>query len=89
MEYNVELPGGTRLRRQTKPASVDGKSHGYKELRKHIAGLKKRNDHWGIFRKLRDLEQWEVTPPSLGGKAVKRTLAMHWLAKNQTKMAQL
>jgi hypothetical protein len=57
VEYNVELPGGTRLRRQTKPARIDGKSRGYKELRKHIAGLKKRNDHWGIFRKLRDLEQ--------------------------------
>jgi hypothetical protein len=64
-----ELPNGVRLRKQTKPPRIQGKSRGFEQLRKHIKVLEKRKDHREIFRLLCDLKQWETTPPSLGGKA--------------------
>jgi hypothetical protein len=54
---HAELPGGGRLRRQTKPPRTDGKSRGFTELRKHVKVLKGRNEHLQILRLLRDLEQ--------------------------------
>jgi hypothetical protein len=66
---HAELPGGTRLRRQTKPPRINGKSRGFKELRKHITVLKQRKNHREIFRLLCALRQWEIHPSCLGGAA--------------------
>jgi hypothetical protein len=64
-----ELPNGVRLRKQTKPPRIQGKSRWFEQLRKHIKVLEKRTDHREISRLLCDLKQWEITPPSFGGKA--------------------
>jgi hypothetical protein len=89
---NEGLPNGVRLRKQTKPPRIQGKSRGFEQLRKHIKTLEKQKDHREFFRLLCDLKQWEIAPQSLGGKALKRTPPMQSqaeLAKMQAKMAQL
>jgi hypothetical protein len=67
--YNVELPNGQVLRRQTKPPRMNQPTAGFIKLRKAIAGLEKSGDRAEILRLLCQLRAWETHPPALGGVA--------------------
>jgi len=56
-----------RLRSQTRTARFEQNGPGWKQLRKRIKTLQKAHAHQEIHRILRELRQWEIRPPGLGG----------------------
>ena len=48
VEKNEEIPSGMRLRKRKAPAAIDGKTEGYKQLKRQIEKLEKGNDDKGI-----------------------------------------
>jgi Leucine-rich repeat (LRR) protein len=86
--FNVELPGGRTLRKQTKPPRIEQKSRGFKALRKRIKSLEKQNDHMSIVRLLRQLQQWEMCPPSLSGGVLPAALRGEDSLTNESQVQQ-
>ena len=65
--HNPELPNGQQLRRQVRPPRIEQASVGFRALRARIKALQRRAAHGEIHRLLKELRQWEIRPPSLGG----------------------
>ena len=57
---NEEIPSGMHLRTRHAPAAIDGKTEGYKQLKRQIQKLEKDNDVNGIYRLLKALRRFEV-----------------------------
>ena len=60
VRQNEEIPSGMQLRRRYAPAVIDGKTEGYKELKRQIQKLEKDNDDKEIYRLLKGLRRFEV-----------------------------
>ena len=65
--HDPELPNGQQLRRQVRPPRIEQASVGFRALRARIKALERRGAHGEIHRLLKELRQWEIRPPSLGG----------------------
>ena len=65
---NAELAMCQRLRRQTRPPRIEQDGPGWRELRKRVRTLEKVQAHEEIHRLLKQLRDWELCPPSLGGR---------------------
>lgn len=68
---NAELAMGQRLRKQTRPARIENHGRGWAELRKQLKLLQRQQAHGDIYRLLRQLRDWEICPPGLGGNVPK------------------
>jgi|UniRef100_A0A7S2IWD0 ubiquitin-conjugating enzyme E2 D len=62
-----ELAMGMHLRKSAAKARIECATPGFKELRKKISQLKRIGDHAAIYSMLRQLRDWEIRPPALGG----------------------
>jgi len=65
---NAELAMGQRLRRQTRPPRIEQNGPGWQALRKRVKALEQAQGHQEIYRLLRQLRDWELCPPGLGGR---------------------
>jgi len=59
---NAELPSGVTLRRQVRSCFLDQNTNGFKELKKKVNALLKKQDHEAVYSILCQLRNFEINP---------------------------